>query len=97
LVSEESLLHLSFGLRFLTAVTLAFTPIFLANLIFAHRFRDVGSSTVAFGANLLGAMVGGAVEYASLLVGFRALLFVVAGFYLLAFALRPRVGRAVAT
>jgi SAM-dependent methyltransferase len=95
LVPEESLLHLSFALRFLTAVVVAFTPIFLANLIFAHRFKDVGSSTVAFGANLLGAMVGGTLEYASLIVGFRALLFVVAAFYLLAFVFRPRLGRAI--
>ncbi len=28
--------------------------VFLANLVFAQRFRAVGSSTVAFGANLLG-------------------------------------------
>ena len=47
------------GPRFAAAVAIAFAPIFIANLVFAQRFRDVGSSTVAFGANLLGAMVGG--------------------------------------
>ena len=52
---------------FLAAAVVAFTPIFLANLVFAQRFKDVGSSTVAFGANLLGAMVGGMLEYLSLL------------------------------
>jgi hypothetical protein len=45
---------------------------------------------VAFGANLLGAMVGGLLEYGALVVGYRALLLVVAGLYGLAFAFRPR-------
>jgi hypothetical protein len=40
---------------------------------------------VAFGANLLGAMVGGTLEYASLVTGYRALLVVVAVLYGLAF------------
>ena len=67
--------------RFLAAVALAFAPIFLANLIFSQRFKDVGSSTTAFGANLLGAMVGGVLEYAALVTGYRALLIVVAVLY----------------
>ena len=63
---------------------MAFLPIFLANLLFAVRFKGVGSSTVAFGANLLGAMVGGALEYLALILGFNALLLVVALLYGLA-------------
>jgi SAM-dependent methyltransferase len=89
-VSPESLLSLSIVPRFFAAVGVAFGPIFVANLIFAERFRDVGSSTVAFGANLLGAMVGGLLEYGALVVGYRALLLVVAGLYVLAFVSRPR-------
>jgi SAM-dependent methyltransferase len=88
-VSPESLLSLSSVPRFLAAVGIAFGPIFVANLIFAERFRDVGSSVVAFGANLLGAMVGGLLEYGALVVGYRALLLVVAGLYVLAFVSRP--------
>jgi SAM-dependent methyltransferase len=85
LVPPSALLDLPVGLRFAAAVTLAFAPVFLANLVFAQRFRDVASSTTAFGANLLGAMVGGLIEYVSLLIGYRALLLVVAGLYGLAF------------
>jgi hypothetical protein len=44
----------------------------------------------AFGANLLGAMVGGVLEYGALVVGYRALLIVVAALYLLAFVCRPK-------
>ena len=93
-IPQESLLALPLVPRFAAAVAIAFAPVFLANLIFAQRFKDVGSSLSAFGANLLGAMVGGILEYASLLVGFRALLIAVAVLYGLAFILRPR--RAVA-
>jgi predicted membrane-bound spermidine synthase len=80
-VSPEALLSLPLVPRFLAAVALAFAPITIANLLFAERFRDVASSTVAFGANLLGAMVGGVLEYLSLIVGFRSLLIVVAALY----------------
>jgi hypothetical protein len=80
-----SLLDLDPVPRFLAAVAVAFTPIFLANLVFAERFKGVGASTVAFGANLLGAMVGGLVEYAALITGYRTLLIVTGVLYGLAF------------
>lgn len=83
-IPQEALLDLSLVPRFLGGVTIAFLPIFIANLIFAARFKGVGSSTVAFGANLLGAMVGGALEYLALILGFNALLVVVAILYGLA-------------
>ncbi|HTV73844.1 MAG TPA: hypothetical protein VME66_09085 [Candidatus Acidoferrales bacterium] len=84
-VDPQALLALSTPLRFVAAVGVAFAPIFLANLVFADRFRDVGSSTTAFGANLLGSMVGGLLEYSSLILGYRDLLLVVALLYGLAF------------
>jgi SAM-dependent methyltransferase len=89
-VPPEALLALSFGPRFLLAVLIAFGPIFLANLVFANRFRDVAASHVAFAANLLGAMVGGVLEYLALITGYRALLLLVAGLYGLAFLTRPK-------
>lgn len=87
LIPPAALLQLDVGPRFVFATAVAFAPIFLANLVFAHRFRDVGESNIAFGANLLGAMVGGLIEYVALLTGYQALLLVVAlvyGFALLA-------------
>ncbi len=96
-VPQSSLLSLSPVPRFIAAVALAFTPIFLANLIFSQRFRSAGSSTAAFGANLLGAMIGGALEYMALVTGYRFLLFVVAALYGLAFiAGRVRLARSLA-
>jgi len=75
------ILQLDAAPRFGVAVVVAFTPIFLANLVFAQRFRGAGDSTTAFGANLLGAMVGGLVEYAALMTGYQALLLLVGALY----------------
>ena len=60
-----------------------FLPIFFANMIFSREFKDVDESTRAFGWNLLGAVAGGGLEYLSLLIGFRNLLWIVAICYLL--------------
>lgn len=85
LIPESRLLALGVLPRFAAAVLIAFLPVFIANLIFAQRFRAVGSSVTAFGANLLGAMVGGVLEYLALIYGYHALLAVIAGLYGLAF------------
>jgi len=85
MVPQESLLSLPVVPRFLAAAALGFAPVFLANLIFAQRFREVASSGTAFAANLLGAMVGGTLEYLSLITGYRASLITVAALYGLAF------------
>jgi hypothetical protein len=91
-VPQDSLLSLSPVPRFFAAVAVAFAPIFVANLVFAKRFAAVGSSTVAFAANLLGAIVGGLLEYLSLVTGYRFLLVVVAVLYGLAFLAFRLVG-----
>lgn len=85
IIPPNSLLSLAPVPRFLVASALAFAPIFFANIIFSNRFKGVGSSTTAFAVNLLGAMIGGLLEYLALLVGYRALLFVVAGVYAAAY------------
>ena len=96
LLPQESILSLPPVLRFICGGAVAFTPIFCANLVFAQRFRDVASSTVAFGANLLGAMLGGAIEYVALISGYRFLLVIVAVLYGLAFLVTSTRGRRLA-
>ena len=85
LVPPEALLGLSPLPRFAAASALAFAPIFLANIVFSQRFRDTSDSATAFGANLLGAMVGGVLEYTALIFGYRWLVVLVAVLYSLAF------------
>jgi hypothetical protein len=92
-VPQESILDLAPVPRFICGAAVAFAPIFCANLIFAERYRNAASSTVAFGANLLGAMLGGAIEYVALISGYRFLLVIVAALYGLAFLTANARGR----
>ena len=90
LLPPEQLLIDPPWLRYVVAAALAFTPVFFANLVFSHSFRDTTTADMAFASNLLGAMVGGALEYLALLTGYRALLPLVAVLYLLAWLFATR-------
>jgi len=85
LIPKSAILSMPFAPRLLVACAVAFAPIFLANVIFSQRFRDTNNSTVAFAANLIGAMVGGVLEYSALLLGYRNLLIVALLLYTAAF------------
>ena len=76
--------------RLIVAILLAFVPIYLANVAFSKRFGASDDSRSAFGLNLLGAMLGGCLEYLALLTGYRNLLLLVAALYLVAFLLKPK-------
>jgi hypothetical protein len=90
LLPPESLLLDPPWLRYALAAGLAFAPVFFANLVFSYSFRDTKTADMAFASNLLGAMVGGALEYVALLTGYRALLMVVAVLYALAYVFATR-------
>jgi SAM-dependent methyltransferase len=77
-------------LRYVIASALAFAPIFFANLVFSFSFRDTKTADMAFASNLLGAVVGGAVEYVALVTGYSSLLLIVALLYVAAWALAGR-------
>jgi hypothetical protein len=95
LVPPTFLLALPPGVRLVGASAVAFGPVFVANLAFAQRFRDTADSVKAFAANLLGAIVGGCLEYSALVIGYRDLLLVAGFLYVLAFALYKRRSLAV--
>ena len=59
-------------------------PVFFAGLLFSAEFRQTDSPATALGANMLGAVLGGLLENASLVFGMKALLVIAAFFYLLA-------------
>ncbi len=90
LVPSSWVLGLAFGPRLVVAMTLAFVPIMAANVIFAKRFATTADPTVAFGANLLGAMVGGCLEYLALATGYQSLLILCALIYLAAYLVSPK-------
>ena len=77
-------------LRYILASILAFTPVFLANIIFANSFRDSEAADISFASNLIGIMFGGGLEYFSMLFGYHWLLILVIVFYGCAMLLRHR-------
>lgn len=90
LIPNEMLLGLPIPLRLLFAVAIAFAPVFFANLLFTSRFKNAANPTAAFAANLFGAMIGGCLEYLSLVLGYQWLLAVAAGLYLIAVLIGQR-------
>jgi hypothetical protein len=97
-VPAEALLSLPLVPRAVTAVVVAFLPIFTANVVFAARFDQSADAATALGANLLGAIVGGCLEYLALIIGYHWLVAVAGLLYLAAFGLgRSRSPRAPAS
>jgi len=86
-VPTQALLALPPLVRAVAAIVLLLGPVYFGGLIFA---RLIGSETrlfEAYGSNVLGAVLGGAAEYLSLVAGFRFLLAVALAFYVLVFVL----------
>ena len=83
LIPLETFLGGGFIWRIAVPCLLVFLPILFAAVIFARTFKDTLDPDQAFGANIAGAVVGGLSECCSMLLGFRYLIFVAIGFYLL--------------
>jgi SAM-dependent methyltransferase len=77
-------------LRYGLAAVLVFAPIFFANVAFSFSFRDSRAADMAFASNVVGAMVGGVLEWTALLTGYQSLIAVAALLYLLAYLLATR-------
>ena len=89
------LLGWPFWPRLIVACVIGFLPVYLANIAFAKRFAATDHAQSAFAINLLGAILGGCLEYGALVTGYRNLLIVVGLLYLLAFLLTPKRGGAL--
>jgi hypothetical protein len=76
--------------RYVVTAAIAFTPVFLANIVFARSFRDSETADLAFASNLIGIMVGGTMEYLALVWGYRSLLLIAMVLYLSAAVLQRR-------
>ena len=82
-VPIDSFLGLSPAVQIGGACLLAFAPVACAGVIFSASFARSNRPNQMFGSNVAGALVGGLAENASMLLGFRYLILVAAGFYLL--------------
>ncbi|UGA41023.1 hypothetical protein HU230_0021725 [Bradyrhizobium quebecense] len=78
--------------RYVIPCALALGPMFFAGVIFARSFRDEANPDQAFGSNIAGSVIGGLAESCSTLLGFRYLLIVAIGFYLLSAWMPSRKG-----
>jgi SAM-dependent methyltransferase len=92
---SEMLLALSPGPRAVVAVILFLGPVYFGGLIFARLIARETRLFEAYGSNVLGAVLGGATEYLSLILGFRFLLAVALAFYFVVFLLLRRSGSQV--
>ena len=82
-VGVEAFLGLHETVQIVGASLLVFSPILFAAIIFPTSFSRAVYPDRAFGANIAGALVGGLAENLSMLLGFKLLLLVAGGFYLI--------------
>ena len=88
-------LNENFWLKAALSSLFAALPIFFSAVIFACHFRSVQDIGAVYGVNLMGAVLGGFLEYGSMRVGLNNLFLAAGVFYLLAFLFR-RHGHAAA-
>jgi hypothetical protein len=88
-----SILGLSYGARLAWALLVVPLPIFFAGLIFSTTFRDAPVPSAVFGANLIGATIGGFSEYLAMALGTHALWWIVIAAYAGSFICRACQGR----
>ena len=93
LTPHDVILKFSFVGRLLWVLVFVPLPIFFAGLIFSTTFREAENAAAAFGANLLGATVGGFAEYSGMAIGFQNLSLIIIAAYLVSWAIMLRVYR----
>jgi spermidine synthase len=69
--------------------TLTSLPMLFSGIVFTRSFSTIPDKSNALGANLIGALVGALLQSITFITGIKALLLVVAGFYLLSLLSRP--------
>lgn len=93
-VPMAALATLPFALRAIASGLLIASPLLASGVVYALSLARTAKADSALAANLFGAMMGGLVEYLSMLMGFRLLMLVAAIFYLLAMLFDVRMRRA---
>lgn len=83
LLPLEKLFFQTFWVKALVATLVLCSPVAFASLVFIRSFADYKFNGQALGSNLLGALVGGMLESASLWTGIRSLIILAAAFYFL--------------
>ncbi|MDP3986132.1 MAG: spermidine synthase [Candidatus Veblenbacteria bacterium] len=90
LVPLPQLLALPDVTKYLAVSLLTLLPVFFANIIFSLTFKSSQENDFNFASNILGAGVGGILEYAALVTGYRHLILVILLCYAVAFFFAQR-------
>jgi hypothetical protein len=83
LVPTDVILGLPFGVRMIWVVFAVPLPVFFAGLIFSTTFKTSQNPSANLGANLIGATIGGFLEYLGMAIGHNYLVLIIVGAYLL--------------
>lgn len=78
--------------KLLISIVLVSLPLFFASIVFGVSFSKSASMDVDMGSNILGAVLGGMSEYASMAIGFKGLYILSFAAYLLAFLIDLKDG-----
>jgi hypothetical protein len=76
-------------LKVIAVGALTTAPLLFSGIIFIRSFSMAENKSTALGANLMGSLLGGMLQSLTFVTGIKALLFVVAAFYLVAMLCRP--------
>ena len=94
LTPVHAILSTSTIVKLVASLLFVGTPIFFAAICFALLFRDAEATDLAYGWNVLGAVIGGLIEFFSMLIGLKALTLVALVSYIFAAGgLKPAVTR----
>lgn len=84
LIPSSTFLVLGQGLGGTLAALLLALPVFFASTVFSISFRQTGAVDTALASNLAGALLGGFIEYVSIIGGIGSLAWIAAALYLFA-------------
>lgn len=87
LVPASCFLGYEFWLAAILASLLVALPLFFSAIIFSYHFKSAKDVGAIYGINLTGAVLGGFLEYSSMLAGLNSLYLVAGIFYLFSFFL----------
>jgi SAM-dependent methyltransferase len=83
-LSVNYLLNIPTAFQWILGIILVGLPLFFAGIIFADIFRERKETTTSLAFNSIGAILGGTMEYSSMVLGMRKLYLLALLFYLLA-------------
>ncbi|HEY5731803.1 MAG TPA: hypothetical protein VIS72_17280, partial [Anaerolineales bacterium] len=92
-VDLASFAFLPYTLKAVIVGGLTSLPMLFSGIVFIRSFAVTEDKSSALGANLIGALLGALLQSVTFVTGIKALLLIVAVFYMLAIWTRPKTGR----